>query len=182
MATPQEEATRAIERAKEEGRVLGLAQARAESGGRSAGLAALGIFSDAAEAAGSRLQASDPDVARAFTKFAKQFREAGEAPQVVSSIPGADAANVPVDSTVSVTFDRKVGNVTADTVNVGASSGGGKKAAEIVYDQDSKTVTLTMDEPFAAGVEYLVSVDGVKNAAGFVEVAPTTFRFTTAAE
>lgn len=180
MATPLEEATRAVERALEQGRSLGRAEAASDFFGKSAGVLTLGIFADAAESAGTRLREHDAAVADAFVKFGRQLRAAATAPQIASTTPQQDATAVPVDQEIHVTFAQQVDPATVLAgVSVAAASGGAAKAAEVTYDKPSKTARLVVEEPFSPGVTYRVSLLGIRNEAGFVALPDTTFEFAT---
>lgn len=180
MPTPLEEATRAVERALEQGRSLGRAEAASEFFGKSAGVLTLGIFADAAESAGTRLREHDAAVADAFVKFGRQLRAAATGPQVVSTTPQQDATAVPLDQEIHVTFAQQVDQATVlEGFSVAAAAGGAAKAATVTYEKQAKTAKLVVEEPFSPGVTYRVSLLGIRNEAGFVGMPDTTFEFST---
>jgi len=98
---------------------------------------------------------------------------------VVSTSPANDEAEIPVDGTISVTFNQDVDPATLGN-GVTARSFLGDLPGTVSYDSPSKTATFTSGTPFAPLTEYTVTVaTTVKSTSGEALSAPYTSRFTT---
>ncbi len=96
-------------------------------------------------------------------------------PVVVAHVPGEDATEVPINSTISVTWSQAM----ADDTDFTVTGPSGPVAGTFAYDAASYTVTFTPDEPLAEGTDYAVTVVGQIDVAGDVQQAPEEWVFTT---
>lgn len=108
--------------------------------------------------------------------------EQGPAKLSISSrAPAAGAANVAVDSVVSVTFNTAIKPASLDG-NFGLAQGGTAVPGVVSYDSASRKATFTPNTPLANGAEYTASVGaGVQSAQGVKLGTKSAWVFTTVA-
>lgn len=177
---PMEDVLRSVEtevaRAREEGR----RDAEQDFVGVGAVAITLSAFAAAADDLSQRLRSTNPTISEFLGKQAGLFREVSSPPRVVSTDPGADAADVATDAIVAATFEAKVEPATLkDGFTVAPAAGGQALQAELAYDGGTKTATLTPANGLTPGVEYKAKVDGVTNRGG-IGMAPYEWTFTVA--
>ena len=100
-----------------------------------------------------------------------------EDPIVVSFSPGADAADVPIDAPISVTWNH---TMTLSTVFEVTGPGGAVSGA-FSYDAGLTTVTFTPDGGLMTSTAYTVSVTGQTDYRAATQQVPAAWNFTTAA-
>lgn len=98
------------------------------------------------------------------------------APVVVNRTPTANARGVAWDQVVTATLSEPV--VPQSIVMVLRDSGGNVVAANVAYDQASRTVTLSPQSPLAMATTYSVTLSGASDAAGNT-LAETSWSFST---
>jgi hypothetical protein len=113
----------------------------------------------------------DGNVAQGPTKFA--FTTVG-LPVLSSSTPAAGATDVPVDTPITLTFDRLMDvGATQSAITV-------SPATRVQASWSGSTVTLTPVAPLAFGTSYVVTVsDRAADTDGNSPAAPITLAFTT---
>ena len=104
-------------------------------------------------------------------------------PQVLTKTPAANATNVPVGQSISVTFDK---TMNWSTVTSGSfylqEAGGGAVATTIVESLDKKTATLTHVADLKEGTTYVVTLTtAIKAENGLSLKTTVTWTFTTVA-
>lgn len=99
-------------------------------------------------------------------------------PSVVTQTPAPGATAVPMDTTISVTFDEAVAD--GSLVMRLRDSGGGVVAAALDYDAQARVATLTPAAPLSSGGTYTVAVEAAADDAGNPLAAPVSWSFTTA--
>ena len=88
------------------------------------------------------------------------------------------STNVAANSTYEVAFSAAVDSATVTTSTIFLTQDGIKQLATVSYSADDKTATLTPnDDTLAPGKEYVLTVNGVKDAAA-VAVPVSTTNFT----
>ena len=104
--------------------------------------------------------------------------EADQQPPAVSGIvPALDALDVPIDATVTVTFDEPV---VESTVDVAVASAEGDVSGAVSYDPASRTASFSAVEVLAGSTTYTVTVSGTRDESGNA-MDPYTWSFTTVA-
>ena len=98
-------------------------------------------------------------------------------PQVTSTAPANGGTFIPVNATVSATFDMAVQQATITMTLRGP--GGATVAGAVSYDTTSHTSRFTPSAALAQNTTYTASVSGAKSASGVVMTAPVTWSFTT---
>jgi uncharacterized protein YjdB len=94
--------------------------------------------------------------------------------------PAAGASNVPVDATVSATFNLAVKTASLDD-NFTLSQGATAVAGTVTYDPTSRTATFTPDEPLDGFTSYTATVGAnVESSEGSRLGASSSWSFTTA--
>ncbi len=117
------------------------------------------------------------------TAFSSSFTTGSSAvadttqPTVISVVPANAATNVPVNSTVVVTFSKTVNPLTVGTGTVGIASGATLAGT---YAVSGAVVTFTPLTPFPGNATVSVSVNGVTDLAGNANVGFSS-SFSTAA-
>ncbi len=101
-------------------------------------------------------------------------------PTVVETAPAAGAVNVPLDTTIVVTFSEPIdpASVTGEsvTVRVGTTDVAGTR----VLSADRRRVTFRPDGPLAGLTTHIVTVsDGIRDAGGNALASPVTVEFRT---
>jgi hypothetical protein len=109
------------------------------------------------------------------------------APRVSSTSPAAGATGVPLNTSVSATFDEPVDPLTVNTGSVTLSDGAGNPVpASVTYDPASRKATLTPQQRLSYGKTYMAKVKsgngGVADVAGNQIAADYAWSFTTPAE
>ena len=99
---------------------------------------------------------------------------------VVSSSPSPDALDVPLDSVITVRFDRPMDGSTMVEGNIGLTVlGRFTVPTQIAYQPEQQTVTIDPDQPLVGGQLYTVALsEGVKDENG-IRLAPASWAFTT---
>ena len=94
---------------------------------------------------------------------------------LVSSIPAAGAANVPVNTVISLTFNTRLGPGSTFTVR------GTRQPVlgSLAIDSLNNTITLTPYVPLDYGETYTVDFSNVRDTSGFQTAPPRTFQFST---
>lgn len=113
--------------------------------------------------------------------YSWQFSIANIAPTVDSTKPIADSSNVPLNTTVSVTFSEAVNEstITSDSFTL-MDAGNHIVAGDINYDSTSKTATFTPTESLLGNTDYTVTITtDVKDLAGNALAAEFSWQFTT---
>jgi hypothetical protein len=112
------------------------------------------------------------------------FTTIAGAPAVTTKVPAADATGVPVNQTISATFDKDMDatTLTSATFYI-AKSGGSPLPATVTYNAGTRTVTLDPLADLEAGATYQVTLsNAVKGASSIVLTgAPVVWSFTTVA-
>ncbi len=94
--------------------------------------------------------------------------------------PAAGAANVPVDATVSATFNLAVKTSSLDA-NFTLAQGGTAVPGTVTYDPTSRKATFTPDEPLAGFTSYTATVGAnVESSQGARLGTSSSWSFTTA--
>ncbi|MER6946557.1 LamG-like jellyroll fold domain-containing protein [Nonomuraea sp. NPDC000554] len=101
----------------------------------------------------------------------------GTAPTVTGTVPTANAADVPHDAPITVTFSENVSEVRLTVKDASDAAVQGS----LVGGNGNVEWTFTPASPLAAQSAYRVEVSGAKDASGNV-MAPYTWSFTTAAD
>ena len=100
---------------------------------------------------------------------------------MVARTPVPGATDVPLASTVSVTFDEPVHPAADWASAVRLRAEGASSDVPAAVGAVGATVTLVPDDPLAPGTDYTVTVDAsVADAAGNALGAPVSWSFTTA--
>ncbi|MEN3001977.1 MAG: Ig-like domain-containing protein [Armatimonadota bacterium] len=92
---------------------------------------------------------------------------------LVSSVPAANATNVPINTTITLTFDQPLDS----TSTIAVSSASGAVAGTITIA--GATITFTPSAPLAYNTVYTVDFANVRSALGAPPAGTTTFTFTT---
>jgi hypothetical protein len=116
-----------------------------------------------------------------FTTFAEPGTPGGQ-PTVTTVTPANGTANVPISTTVAVTFSAPVtaGTVTAASFTL-TPDGGSPVAAVVTYDAGNLKAVLTPSAPLAAGTAYIVNLTSAIQNTSLQSLAPFQSGFTTAA-
>jgi hypothetical protein len=99
-------------------------------------------------------------------------------PNVSARTPAAGATDVPINTTVTVTFDEPVASGLAMELR---DSGGNVVVSNVTYDGATRTATLRPTSNLANAVTYTATVSGAKDAGGNAMSAPVMWSFTTVA-
>ena len=104
-------------------------------------------------------------------------------PNVISTNPADMAVNVPINRTVSATFDKAMDPATINSANftlTGPGAGPGISAKMITYDSTSKIATFIPQSDFAPGTQFTATIKtGVQDLAGNALAANKVWTFTT---
>ncbi len=139
------------------------------SGPLAAGVTYTATISGVKDAAGSIMTAP---VSWSFTITAT-------VPTVISHTPASGATGVVHRTTVTATFDESVLGSSITTSNFVLKSSNNKTVkATVRYTRSTHRATLTPSAPLAAGVTYIATISGVKDAAGNMMTAPVSWSFT----
>lgn len=104
-----------------------------------------------------------------------------EGPLVVSRSPVPDATGVAVDTTISVSFDEAIIDVSA--LNFWLRREAVPVATTLAYHPSTLTAVLHPEIQLAANTTYAVAVSGVQDLSGNVlQGSPVTWSFTTGAD
>nr|WP_260408668.1 DNRLRE domain-containing protein [Planomonospora venezuelensis] len=95
-------------------------------------------------------------------------------PQVVTVEPANDAVDVPLDTTLKVTFHEPIDNARF----ILKDAGGVEAPGTVTYDSTNTMVTFTSAQPLKPGTTYTVEVSGAIDS-GENMMAPYTWSFTT---
>jgi hypothetical protein len=98
-------------------------------------------------------------------------------PKVVDTAPNDGATGVEVN-TVRAEFDEAI---QASSLTFTLTDGSDAVAADVTYDNDTRTATLTPAAALAAGTTYTATVSGATDTSGNPMTAPVTWSFTTRA-
>ena len=104
-------------------------------------------------------------------------------PSVASTAPSRGATDVPVNSTVGVTFSEPMDSASINSTTVQLRDGTAQVTASVVYDAGTRTATLTPASALNYGRTYTVSVtggvSGVRDSSGNVLTVDDTWTFVT---
>lgn len=79
-------------------------------------------------------------------------------PEIVSITPGNGETEVPVDTTITVTFSERMDFVTVNLLSLALKNPAGQDVpCDVSYDKDSMTATITPNEPLHLGTAYRVA-------------------------
>ena len=113
---------------------------------------------------------------------------ASSPPTIVSQTPAPGATNVPVNTSITITFDKELSLQASRTLNNGAGLDTTPSAINpwiwegATYTYASKVLTITPTTPFSASQTVAVSApSGIKDLGGNELVTPVGWQFTTAA-
>jgi hypothetical protein len=99
------------------------------------------------------------------------------APLVTAASPAADAADVPADATVRVTFDQHVTGVGTGSFKL-ADVYGLRIPGSVTYTSSTRTARFIPDSPLESGMTYKVSLtNGIRSALG-ARMDATSWQFT----
>jgi PKD repeat protein len=104
------------------------------------------------------------------------------APSVSGRSPASGATDVPIGTTVGVTFDEPMNpsTITTGSVRLEPGGGGATVAAALAYDAGTRTATLTPLAPLDAGATYDVVIEATAtDLAGNPLGSTVTWSFTT---
>jgi methionine-rich copper-binding protein CopC len=101
------------------------------------------------------------------------------APAVVAETPAAGSTNVPLNTSVSVTFNEQVNSNAISLVLTDETDSA--VAATLTYNSTTKTATLTPVNPLAGSEQYMVTLNSVSDTSGDLLPAPVSWTFSTAA-
>lgn len=176
------ELSSALDQSAAEGYQRGYAQAQADFYGQNAAFLFANIFADAMEAAAARLGIHDPGFAAQLHGFAAVMRASVQPPSVSRQVPKAGTTNVPSDATVCAIFDIDMdpASITTDTLSVAPSGGGTPLTGTVTFDAKSRTASFVPANGFSSGVEYRVTVEGVRTTQGRGMQDAVTWTFTAA--
>lgn len=101
---------------------------------------------------------------------------ADDPPSVTTVTPAAGSSSVPVNTTVTATFDRALD---ATSVNLAVSDPSGQLiGGQLAYDAASRKATFTTASPLVGGAVYTATASA-NSASGVAITAPKTWTFTT---
>ena len=113
---------------------------------------------------------------------ADRFTYGGIAVTPVSQSPSPNATNVPLATTVTVTFNESVLGSSITTSNfVLKDSKNNPVSATVSYTDSNHTATLTPNAALAASTTYTATISGVTDSAGDPMTSAVSWSFTTAA-
>jgi len=108
----------------------------------------------------------------AILRFSSSF-------SVVSTYPGNNGTEIPLNNTIKITFNKDV-NPSTMSNGITARSYIGDLPGTVSYDPSTKTATYTPGTPFAPLTDYTVTIGtSVKSINGEALSVPYQFRFTT---
>lgn len=92
------------------------------------------------------------------------------------------ATNVPEDATVCAIFDIDMdpASITTDSLSVAPANGGPPLGGVVTFDAKSRTASFVPTNGFTSGVEYRVTVEGVRTTQGRGMSDNVTWTFTAA--
>ncbi|MDP8904987.1 MAG: alpha-amylase family glycosyl hydrolase [Chloroflexota bacterium] len=99
-------------------------------------------------------------------------------PLVASHSPAADAVDVPLDTTIVVTWSKGM----ASDSDFSVAGPGGPVAGSFALSNGDRTVTFTPSSPLSHATEYEVSITGERSPGGDIQQVPVSFSFTTVSE
>jgi hypothetical protein len=103
-------------------------------------------------------------------------------PTVASKTPAPGTLNVPLTTTVKVTFSRAMNPATITTSSVTLAQGTTQVPATVTYDPATLTATLTPSAPLSPSLDYIGTVTNQVAAADGVPLQQNlSWSFTTAA-
>lgn len=102
-------------------------------------------------------------------------------PRVVSIVPANGAVNVPLTTTIVVTFSEPV-RVTAPPHLVQVQPEGIAPPIQFQLDEAGQVLTITPKASLTAGARYAVNLGSIVDLAGLPLTGPTVFFFTTVTE
>ena len=102
-------------------------------------------------------------------------------PTVASTTPARGATDVPINTTVTVTFSEPMDASSVNSSTIQLRDGAASVAASVGYDGGTRTATLTPSAQLAYGRTYTVRVaggsSGVRDAAGNAATSDDTWNF-----
>ncbi len=102
------------------------------------------------------------------------------APHVVATFPADGAANIPITTVVTVTFDSAMAQETLTDTAVSVDDGSGPALGASSYDDTSHTLTFVPAEALSYGTSYTATLSGsVTDAQGHALGAEVQWSFTT---
>ncbi|MBI5635113.1 MAG: putative Ig domain-containing protein, partial [Nitrospirae bacterium] len=125
-------------------------------------LSAAGVLSGTPTAAGTfnfTVRATDSNGcfgSQAYTLFISDATP----PTVISMLPGVGATNVPVNTTVSITFSEDMDPLTIDNATFSLSDGAGAIAGTVAYNGATRTATFTPSGNLSFLTDYTASILG----------------------
>lgn len=173
-----------VDQIREEGREQGRLEAERQFFGNSAAVLTLGLMADSMGALSARIRPHNPKVAAFFASEARKMGAMASAPKVIATSPAAQSSGIAVDGgNIQLTFENGIdlASVTPDCFFLMPDTGGSHLGASVVWDADTKTVSIVPERALSPGVTYRVTaVAGVSNEAGFPIGRDYTLTFTTA--
>lgn len=170
-ASPLDTVAEALRQAEQDGYERGYATAVSDLGGRNASLRVAQVLADATESAALHFR-DDPVFAEALKRHADRIRRSSEPPKVKGK-PGWHGGGFVVRFEGDVDHDGD-----APALTLRAASGGPALNADVVYDRETRTLTLTPHNDLSDGVEYVATLQGVRSADGGAELLePQEWRF-----
>jgi len=102
-------------------------------------------------------------------------------PNVISTVPGDGATDVPVTTRPSATFSEALDPATVSPVTVTLTTSGGQAVAgQVVLSQDEKTITVVPDAELEFNTGYRLALTAaITDVAGNPLSAPVSVEFTT---
>jgi hypothetical protein len=97
---------------------------------------------------------------------------------VASIKPASGATNVPLNSTIQITFSSQADSSTVNSTDVAVTDPKAVSGA-LTYDSSTETATFTPSAPLVANSTYTVTVNGVKSSGGTAMTSPFQAKFTT---
>jgi hypothetical protein len=97
---------------------------------------------------------------------------------VASIKPASGATNVPLNSTIQITFSSQADSATVNSTDVAVTDPKAVSGA-LSYDSSTETATFTPSAPLVANSTYTVTVSGVKSSGGTAMTSPFQAKFTT---
>ncbi len=104
------------------------------------------------------------------------------APTVASVTPASNAADVLTAAAPRITFSEPMNAATITAANVRLLAGGVPVAANVSYNSNTRTATITPTAALTNSTTYTISADNVTDLAGNPLAVPFSSDFTTAAQ
>jgi hypothetical protein len=187
MALPQavlQEITQAIEQVYGVGVLDGQVGAEAAYFGKSARVLTGGIFASALGAAAQMLRQHDVEASQFFKAKSDELAAWITPPRIESTEPVDGATGIVANNGISVKFvapGLNPASVTADNVYVTPAAGGSHLAGNLVYHEDTLTLTFTPANDLSPGTVYKVTLGkGLQATGGMTLGDDHTISFTSA--